>query len=228
MGDNLPPCYRCHAQPCVCKDGITLYHADALTILPLVPSGCAAEIVVDPPYGTKTDQRDEWMVGEFANIMPLALPELRRIATSDGAFYSFTSWTWMADWVLRCSSYFKPQGFIIWDKGRHSGCYGKMSWQFHWEGIFYGLKGPRPIRRYMPDVIHCSTSPDYPMQKPVAVLTALIEASTDSGELVVDTFCGTGGTLVAAKESGRRAIGIEIEEKYCRIAANRLRQEVLF
>lgn len=108
-------------------------------------------VVTDPPYGTKTDQRETFMVGEFSNIMPLVLPQLFRVLKPDGAFYCFTSWSMMSDWLLRYQQYFKLQNIIVWDKERHSGCYSSQSWQFTWEGIFYGIKGKRPIRKYQRD-----------------------------------------------------------------------------
>jgi site-specific DNA-methyltransferase (adenine-specific) len=50
---------------------------------------------------------------------------------------------------------------------------------------------------------------------------------SDEGDIVLDPFCGSGTTLRAAKDLGRKAIGIEIEEKYCKIAADRCRQDTI-
>jgi len=50
---------------------------------------------------------------------------------------------------------------------------------------------------------------------------------SEPGQLVIEPFCGTGTTLRSAKDMGRKSIGIEIDEKYCEIAAKRMSQEVL-
>lgn len=67
----------------------------------------------------------------------------------------------------------------------------------------------------------------HPTQKPESMLRQIIEVSSRPGDLVVDPFMGSGTTLRAAKDLGRRAIGIELDERYCESAANRLAQEVL-
>lgn len=69
---------------------------------------------------------------------------------------------------------------------------------------------------------------NHPCPFPIALPLRLIAMFTRSGQTVLDPFMGTGTTLRAARDLGRRSIGIEIEERYCEIAAKRMRQEVLF
>jgi DNA modification methylase len=69
--------------------------------------------------------------------------------------------------------------------------------------------------------------PDHPCPKPEPLMLELVSAFTDVGELILDPFMGSGTTLIAAKRLGRRAIGIELNERYCEIAARRLQQEAL-
>lgn len=64
----------------------------------------------------------------------------------------------------------------------------------------------------------------HPTEKPVALLAHLVAKSCLEGGTVLDPFAGTGATLVAAVQRGRRAVGIELEERYCEAVARRLEQ----
>jgi site-specific DNA-methyltransferase (adenine-specific) len=63
----------------------------------------------------------------------------------------------------------------------------------------------------------------HPTQKPVAALRPLIESFTRPGQLVLDPFCGSGSTLIAAKMLGRDWLGIELDARHCRTARDRMR-----
>ena len=65
----------------------------------------------------------------------------------------------------------------------------------------------------------------YPTQKPLALLERIIQASSDPGDVVLDGFCGSGTTLIAAQKLGRRWLGIDISPEACRLASRRLVEE---
>ena len=83
--------------------------------------------------------------------------------------------------------------------------------------------GKRGVYRHATNGSERGAKP-HPSTKPEPLLVELISDFTDVGELILDPFMGSGTTLSAAKRIGRRAVGIEIQEKYCEIAAKRLAQ----
>lgn len=91
---------------------------------------------------------------------------------------------------------------------------GKFAWTS--DGAISNILTVRPV----PNEFH-------PTTKPVDLPGFFIDRCSMPGELVIDPFMGSGTTLVAAKQLGRKAIGIEIEEKYCGIAVQRLAQKVM-
>jgi len=103
----------------------------------------------------------------------------------------------------------------------------------------YKELSPLPPKQYDPEncypksVIRFATPPNslgklHPTQKPVALYQYLIRTYTTPHELILDITMGSGTTLVAAQNEGRRAIGIELSEEYCAIAVDRLRQPSFF
>jgi site-specific DNA-methyltransferase (adenine-specific) len=81
-----------------------------------------------------------------------------------------------------------------------------------------------------PGVWHSATVPDglHPTAKPLPIVADWVRLFTNPGDLVLDPFAGSGTTLRAAKDEGRRAIGCELDERYCEVIAKRLSQDTLF
>lgn len=121
---------------------------------------------------------------------------------------------------------------LIWDKAGAGPGMGDLDLQFgtSHEEIYLGSSWTKMTTR-RGSVIQTKSSPTaltqqigHPTPKPVGLMALLIAASDG---IVADPFAGSGSTLVAAKAMGRKAIGVEIEERYCEIAAKRLAQDVL-
>lgn len=210
---SLPNCYRCGNQPCTCADGCTIYHADCRDVLPLLEPGSVDLVLTDPPYGLDK----KWTGG-----------------------------TWFTRGVYNSS--------VAWDKEAPQAIIEtllKLSVPvILWGGNYFALPPSRCVLAWfktnavptMADFELAWTNLDrpaaafsracngwkrqHPTEKPVALIRwclEFVEANT-----VLDPFLGSGTTLRACKDLGRRGIGIEIEERYCEIAARRLEQGVLF
>ena len=98
--------------------------------------------------------------------------------------------------------------------------------RYHHENAYLLTKGnPAPPAACIPDVLAWSYSGNllHPTQKPLGILTPLIRSFSQPHDVVLDPFCGSGSTLLAAKLAGRRFLGIELDAHYCNVARDRLR-----
>ncbi len=203
--------------------GITIYHGDCREVLPAIETVGGA-LISDPPYGMDyvplrgADGSKKWqdrltkrVHGDKGPFDPSHLLAFGQIVL------------WGAQWY--CNALPASGGWLVWDKtpkGRKEGFYASdcdMAWtnlsqsirkfEMQWGGE---ARGGEPFW--------------HPTQKPVPLMGWCIDLVKEC-RLVIDPYCGSGPTLAAAKLRGVGAIGIEIEEEYCEIAARRLSQEVL-
>ena len=140
-----------------------------------------------------------------------------------------------ARWSLYLDEVFKFKQMVIWDKGPMG-----MGWHYRrsYETILVAEKGKGKWtidRKDIENIIRPSMgikkiiplSTDHPTPKPVELPMFFIQLHSNINDVILDPFMGAGTTLRAAKNLGRKAIGIEIDEKYCEMAVKRVAQEVL-
>ena len=207
---------------------VAIAHGDCKEVLPQLKAKSVDLILTDPPYGIKYHSRYYIGRNPFEPIIgddhyPIEiLPELRRITRK--AIFMFCRW----DKLVEIGP---PKSFIAmiknnWTAGDLKGGFGRQ-----WEGILFYPCEDFQFNTRLPDVIDCRrVLPNallHPTQKPEYPCRLLIQECSLPGDIILDPFLGSGTTLVCAKTLGRRAIGIEIEERYCEIAANRCSQEVM-
>lgn len=209
------------------QSGVTIYHGDCREVL---PSLSADVMVTDPPYGVSyqsgmTGHDGGTALAGIVGDEDTSLRDAVLCAWGDRPAIVFGTWKRSRPTATRA--------VLTWEKGLHLGM-GDLSipWKPNTEEIYVlgvGFSGHRgsSVLRIGAAVSWNSTTRGrlHPHEKPVALLAALI-AKCPPG-VILDPFMGSGTTLRAAKDATRHAIGIEIEEKYCEIAARRLQQEAL-
>jgi len=190
---------------------VTIYHGDCREILP----GFHPDVIVtDPPY--KDEDVDFEYLRWFDNVF-----RKMRFITKDYILF-FNNSSRLYDLMQICG---KPVRILVWSKG-----VVKYAWR--WEPILiYGSKEPSfKINKH----IYSDHLPFQPLhkgqsqhkyEKPIKLMNTII-SFIPLDKVILDPFLGSGTTAVAAKKLNRKCIGIEIEEKYCEIAAKRCSQGV--
>ena len=215
------------------EPGIKIYHGDAEALVAALDE--VDLVLTDPPYGIGKSHggRGSFAFGgknsgkapghrrEYPDEWDHKRPprELLRAVVEAGALAIVFGGNYFAD-LLPASTH-----WIVWDKLNTAPTFSdcELAWTssprrsvmkitIESNGMIGAVRGRR---------VH-------PTQKPLSLMKWCIDNYSSPGDMILDPFMGSGTTLLAAKDLGRRAIGIEREEKYCKIARDRLAQEVLF
>jgi DNA modification methylase len=204
-------------------NGIEIYHGDCREVLPQI--GPVDLVLTDPPYGHSysSNHGASWEGTVIENDGDTSLRDWLIQSTPKTPMIIFGTWK-----LPRPASI---KALLIWDKGPAFGM-GDLAFPFKnsFEEIYLigeGWTGKRDegvIKGHLM-VSWESKGRCHPNQKPVSLVRYLL--SKIKARTVIDPFMGSGTTLRAAKDLGLKAIGIEIDERYCEIAAKRLSQEVL-
>ena len=197
------------------QDGITIYHGDCREILPTL--GRFDLLLTDPPYGLGdrlTGGTGKW------GVHFLEPPMWDREAPPDGLIHECVLKA--DDSVIWGGNYYHlppARCWLSWDKMQdHTSGHFEMAW----------TTLDLPTRSFRESRVEAySKGKFHPTQKPIGLIQWCVGFFPDA-KSILDPFMGSGTTLLAAKLKGKQAVGIELEERYCEIAANRLAQGVLF
>lgn len=196
-------------------DSVTLYHGDCLEITEWLE---ADVLVTDPPYGVafSSGWDNQFRKLTIANDTDLLARDTVLGFWGSRPALVFGSWKMPRPDATRM--------VLTWDKGTVGMGALDLPWFPCTEEIYVlgaGWQGTRTSAVMR----HVGRNRDHPTEKPLALMQALI-AKCPPG-VIADPFAGSGSTLAAAKQLGREAVGVEMEERYCEISAKRLSQDVL-
>jgi site-specific DNA-methyltransferase (adenine-specific) len=223
------PSYRVHDGhlhfPEVTVPENTVIHGDCVKVMAGLPDACVDFVLTDPPYvcgyrdrqgrTVANDNRSDWLEPAFRKIYRLMKP--------DTLCVSFYGWTALESFLGAWSAAgFRRVGHIVFckDYASRTGMVRAMH-----ESAFVLAKGCPPMPRSAPNDVsgwRYTGNRLHPTQKPVEVLTPLIEAYCPSGGLVLDPFAGSGSILVAAQSCARFFIGVELDQAYVLTARQRV------
>jgi site-specific DNA-methyltransferase (adenine-specific) len=236
-------------------DAVTIYHGDCRDVL--VGLDCAPEAVItDPPFAIsvkgsthvnrpgKGSRNLDFFEGDddWPAAVRLAVDGVlaaARLVPTGGSIYALCGHRQFGPIVQALEAESWTTRPVVWAKKCPTPGPPGSGWPSGLEMCVYGYRagrkwthrpgeGPKSNVLVFDSYRHGQPGKvDHPTQMPLGFASTLIQTCTEHGDLIVDPFMGSGTTLFASKGLGRRAIGIETEERYCELAALRLGQEVL-
>lgn len=214
-----------------------IINGDCLEVMKQIPDKSIDLVLTDPPYGM--DYVSSWRKHRFAKIeldknvdwFEEFITEAYRVLKDDTHIYVFCNDFAISDFrALMDKVGFTPKRTLVWVKNNHTsgdleGDYGNKT-----EFILYAQKGRKELTgKRDTNVLKFDRVSilKHPTEKPLQLCQYLIQKSSNIGDIVFDPFAGSGTTTRAAMDLHRSFIGIEISPEYCKIAEDRLRQQVL-
>ena len=186
----------------------TIVCGDCLDVMKDWPDGCVDLVLTDPPYGLS------FLGNEWDKEIPNWINVGRRISetvvftTAPTTLWDYPRPDWVAVWYRKHSSSRQANGgFNLWSP---IVVYGKVKIPTDLYSTHFGT--------YWQE----HSGIDHPSPKPVELYKWIVNWASKPNDLILDPFCGSGTTCVAAKKLGRRFIGIDISEDYCEIARQHL------
>ena len=220
---------------------------DSFELLKEIPAKSIDLIITDPPYGLNF--RSAWPSEERkkdfiendkpAELIPLinkVIPELIRVMKDDSEIYWFCggggspilAWAWLE--FKKYEPELRVKNLLVWDK-LYVGL--GWDWRFQYETIFQLVKGKGKLNKdkSASNVLRAKKiipkAEEHPTPKSEDIIWEIMKRKSEVGDIILDPFNGGGATTLTAYKNNRKFIGIEIQENYCKIARDRLKQGVL-
>lgn len=214
---TLPPLYS--------DELVTIYNADCKDVMTALRP-LNGIIVTDPPYGIGETNEKNATRGKLAQTTNFGSYDWDKKKVEPIYFYLMRDIS--RHQIIFGGNYYgsvlgDSKGYIVWDKDNGDNDFAdcELAWtsfdkavrkiKYRWNGMLQEDMKLKEIRHH-------------PTQKPIGVMKWIIENYTTPTDIIIDPFMGSGTTLVAAAMLGRKAVGIELSQRYCEIAISRIKE----
>ena len=207
----------------------TIINADCLEYMKTLPDKSFDLVLTDIPYDAvnrETNGLRNLDKGD-ADILTVPLVDLLKeiIRVSRGSIYIFCGFEQISPICGQLTNKDINPRLIIWEKTNPSPMNGQVTWLSGVEPCVFGKLPNATFNGHCKNTVlrfPSGESKIHPTQKPLELFKELIAISSKETDTILDPFMGSGTTLVACKHLNRNCVGIEISEKYCKIAQERL------